>query len=114
MHELSQVMAIVEKAEATVLEHGARDVDSITLRIGRLAGVEPDALALAWEAAIPQTVLEHASKMEKTSEAVFICRNCQKEFTADDLFACCPLCGSSATELVAGDEFIIEQIILNL
>ncbi len=62
MHELSIVMSIVDAAEEQVAKHGATHVESIGLEIGTLAGIEPDALEFAWEAAVPETVLAHAAR----------------------------------------------------
>lgn len=83
---------------------GAQRVLVIRLRVGALSGVVPEALQFAFEALAPGTPAEGAELAIEEVPACFWCGVCANEFTADDLFAECPLCHTPSAELRAGRE----------
>ena len=113
MHELSIVLSIVETAEEQVRKHAASRVESIELEIGDLAGVEPDALYFAWEAAVPETVLSGAARKVTEVPAKAKCMDCSHEFPTDQLYSACPKCGEYFTELIQGRELKIRTMTLS-
>jgi len=112
MHELSIVMSIVDTAEEQVAKHGATRVESIGLEIGALAGIEPDALEFAWEAAVPETVLAHAERHIHYVQARAKCAGCGHEFDIEQLFEPCPQCGAYFNDLLQGREMKIKTMTL--
>ena len=112
MHELSIVMSIVDSAREQVAKHGASRVESIGLEIGTLAGIEPDALEFAWEAAVPETVLAGAERHIHYVQARAKCTGCGQEFDIQQLFEPCPHCGEYFNDLVQGKELRIKTMTL--
>lgn len=56
MHEASIACEIYRVAQAAVEGQGAGRIESVEVRIGELAGVEPDLLRFAWEAVADEGV----------------------------------------------------------
>ena len=104
MHELSIVQSIVEIAETQVRQAGARQVDSIELDIGQLAGVEWSALEFAWEIAVRHTVLQHAGLVVRRIPGRAKCLECQKEFNISALYDACPYCQAHFYQILSGQE----------
>ncbi|MCB0586856.1 MAG: hydrogenase maturation nickel metallochaperone HypA [Phaeodactylibacter sp.] len=112
MHELSIVMSIVDSAREQVAKYNAARVERIGLEIGTLAGIEPDALEFAWEAAVPGTVLEGAERHIHYVQARAKCAGCGNEFDIQQLFEPCPLCGEYFSDLLQGQELRIKTMTL--
>ncbi|MCO6479115.1 MAG: hydrogenase maturation nickel metallochaperone HypA [Phaeodactylibacter sp.] len=112
MHELSIVMSIVDSAREQVAKHQAARVESITLEIGALAGIEPDALEFAWEAAVPDTVLAGAERHILYVPAMAKCAGCGHEYEIQQLFEPCPQCGEYFSDLLQGRELKIKTMTL--
>ena len=112
MHELSIVMSIVDSARKQVAEHDATRVEYIGLEFGTLAGIEPEALEFAWEAAVPDTVLAGAERHIHYVQARAKCAGCGNEFDIQQLFEPCPLCGEYFSDLLQGQELKIKSMTL--
>jgi hydrogenase nickel incorporation protein HypA/HybF len=83
---------------------GARHVHVISLRVGALSGVAPEALRFAFAALAPGTLAENAQLAIEHVPARFWCAACLGEFVAEDLFAECPGCHRPSAELRSGRE----------
>lgn len=106
MHEL----AIAESVVSTVLERtGGRSVSVVRLRIGRLAGVVPDALTFCFELATAGTPLESASLEIDEQPGRAHCRTCDDDFTLADAFLLCD-CGSADVQLLSGSELTVTSV----
>ena len=106
MHEL----AVAESVLASVLERtGDRHVSVVRLRIGRLAGVVPDALAFCFELAAAGTPLEGARLEILQEHGRAHCRGCGSDFELDDAFLLCR-CGSADVALVSGRELSVTSV----
>ena len=65
MHELSIAMRVIDLAEVHCRAEGGGQVVAVTLRIGRLAAVEPHALRTALAMAAVGTLLEEATPADR-------------------------------------------------
>ena len=91
MHELSIVQSIVDIASEEVKKHNAVAVELIELQIGKLSGIEPEALDFAWEVAVKGTVLEKAERKINYVQGLAICLDCGLEFIIDEPYDNCPV-----------------------
>lgn len=106
MHELGitrNIVAIVAEAAA------GRQVRKVTLEIGELAGVMPDAVAFCFEAVAAGTAVAGA-----TLEIVRVagrgrCQACGAEVETPTLYTPCP-CGSRQLARVSGEELKIKTM----
>lgn len=107
MHELSIALALVEQMEKVARENHARSVPTVTVTVGALSGVDPEALRGAFPLAVEGTVAEGAELVIVPVEAVVRCRACRRESKPELPFLRCGACGESDVEVAAGRELYI-------
>jgi hydrogenase nickel incorporation protein HypA/HybF len=106
MHELSIACSIVELvAEAA----RGRKVQRVTLEIGKLSGVVPEAIVFCFPEVARGTSAEAACLDIREVEGRACCEACGSEFSIPDLLAICR-CGSSRCRPIAGDELNLKCI----
>ena len=105
MHEL----AIAESVVSSVLERVDGPVSVVRLRVGRLAGVVPDALTFCFELATAGTALEGATLEIEERPGLAHCRTCEQDFSLEDPFLLCS-CGSADVELLSGRELSVTSV----
>lgn len=105
MHEVGLMQAVVAMASDAARRDGAARIHRLTLRIGRLAGVEPEALALAFEVASAGTAAEGAALEVEPVEVVCRCPSCEADFAPDQGYVfLCPRCGRPSGDVLRGRE----------
>ncbi len=107
MHELSLIQGVVEICEQ---HSGGRRVLEVTLEIGTLSGVVPEALEFCFEAAARETLLEGARLVIERIPATGFCNDCQVVSTIETYFDPCPCCGALALDLRSGDEMRVKDL----
>ncbi|MFJ8538341.1 hydrogenase maturation nickel metallochaperone HypA [Streptomyces sp. NPDC093591] len=108
MHELSIATAIIERADELARADGTGTVSAVTVRVGELAGVVPDALDFAFEVARDGTALAAARLVVEEVPAQAYCGPCAEEFPVGmPPFFWCPRCDRPSTELRSGRELEI-------
>lgn len=115
MHETALALSVLDIVVEKCREAGGATVDSVRVRIGKAAGVMPEALIFAFDAAKATTVAEHAQLVIEPVPIGGICNACGKEFSVDNVqyvFAC-PLCGSASFEIKNGREMEIVDMEIN-
>lgn len=107
MHELSLTCNIV----AIVSEHanGARVIE-VTLEVGKLSAVAPDAIRFCFDIVTRGTVLEGARLEVIEIPGRGRCRRCGSELELSQLIERCA-CGSTDVEQLAGEELIVKQMV---
>jgi hydrogenase nickel incorporation protein HypA/HybF len=112
MHEYSIVQSLMEQIALQAGRHGASAVHRVRLRIGELAGIDPDLLRTAYEMVREGTICEAAPLDIDTVEARWECRGCGRVIVAGSLLQC-EACGRPA-RLAAGDEILLERLELEV
>ncbi len=107
MHELSITQSIVEICEQNA---AGRRVLSVTLELGALSGIVPDAVEFCFEACTKGTLLEGAKLIISRVEPKGLCRSCDAEFPVSAYYDSCPSCGGFAVELLAGEEMRVKEL----
>jgi hydrogenase nickel incorporation protein HypA/HybF len=90
MHELVITQSIVDLCAERA---GGARVSVVTVEVGRLSGVVPDALRFCYDACTAGTPLEGSQLDVIETDAVAQCRTCGCESEPADFLAPCP-CGS--------------------
>lgn len=104
MHELSIALSVVDLACEEADRHGGR-ISAVHLRIGKLAGVAPEALLASYEMACAETALEGSRLVIEEVPVVVFCEPCAAERPLDSLQSfCCPECGAPASRVERGRE----------
>ncbi|MCW2539941.1 MAG: hypA [Frankiales bacterium] len=106
MHELAIAESVLETITART---GDRQVTEVRLEVGKLAGVSTDSLRFCFELAAAGTALEGAGLNIDEPPGRARCASCTEEFLLHDRILLCA-CGSSAVEVLAGDELRIISV----
>ncbi len=110
MHELSLMDNVRELALEQARLHGASRIEVITLRIGALAGVEPDALRFAFEVVMAGSIAANAQLHVEAVAAEAFCEPCSKAFAVRDGWCECPRCGAISRRLLRGRELELASL----
>jgi hydrogenase nickel incorporation protein HypA/HybF len=108
VHEYALVETLLERVEAEARARGARAVHGLRLRIGELAGVEPDLLATAYATFRERTICAGAALEIHAVRARWACPRCGRGVARGEILRC-TACGSPA-KLAEGDEIILDRI----
>ncbi|KPJ61241.1 MAG: hypothetical protein AMJ46_02770 [Latescibacteria bacterium DG_63] len=111
MHELSVAQRIIEVAEQKARDSGISRITAITVRIGGLTTVVPEALDFCFGFAKEDTLAGDASLVIEEIKAEGCCNACKTVFPVDNcFFLICPSCGASDTTLLKGRELDLLSI----
>ena len=133
MHELSIAMALVEDVERALFRDAAATstddadaastarpktffpgaVSSVRVRIGKLSGVDAEALKQAFPVAAENTCCNAAQLAVTEIETQATCHTCGAEFTPEFGFCVCIECDSTDVEITGGRELLLESVELN-
>jgi hydrogenase nickel incorporation protein HypA/HybF len=113
MHEAGLMQEVFEIACDAMRREGGTQIQRMTLRVGALAGVVPEALQFAFGAMKEATPAADAELVIECLPARLICTNCASEFACEDCPAFCPECGSVRTEVRQGMELDLVSLELS-
>lgn len=106
MHELGITQSIVDMVRERA--SGAR-VNRLTLQIGKLSGVMPDAIRFCFDVCAEGTVLQGSELEIIETPGRGRCRECGCEQAMEDFFTPCA-CGVYALECVSGEELKVKSM----
>lgn len=104
MHEMGIANSILEGAARELGRHPGSRATRIGVRIGELAGVDPDALSFAFEALTLDTEFAGLKLDVEYVAPRSRCHQCNLEFEIRNYELLCPDCGGMNTERISGDE----------
>ncbi|PRX51006.1 hydrogenase nickel incorporation protein HypA/HybF [Prauserella shujinwangii] len=106
MHELSIAQSIVSGITEQV---GDRNVLRVGLEIGRLSGVEVDAIRFCFDVVAAGTPVEGAELVIDEPPGRARCRGCGAESALADLLGGCA-CGGLDLEVLSGEQLRIREV----
>lgn len=107
MHEMSITQSVVD----ICLEHAAgRKVLAVTMEVGTLSGVVPDAVEFCFSACCHGTLMEGARLKIVVIDGIGKCLSCGEEFPRRSLFDPCPVCGGYGIDQLAGEELRVRDL----
>jgi hydrogenase nickel incorporation protein HypA/HybF len=107
VHELGLCSSIVDAVERRA---GTRNVARVTVQVGRLHHVHPEAFEQSFAVAAAGTVAEDAKAELVLLPVRAKCSDCERTWNAEEIPMSCPACGGMGVELVGGDELVLESI----
>ena len=110
MHELAVAQALVEQVDSVIRQHHASSASLIRVRIGPLAGVVPELLATAFPLAAAGSRMEHAELDLVAAPITVRCQTCGAETEAAMNRLICGACGDWHTQIISGDELLLESV----
>ena len=114
MHELGIAESAVKAALKEMRNRKATRILSVTLRIGDLAAVDPQAMRFAFDTVIAGTAADGANLEIDHIAPLAWCRVCSETFSTDSIaFFKCPRCGNYSGELRQGREIELARLELD-
>lgn len=110
MHELGIANSVLEAVRAEAQQHPGARVLRVGVRVGELAGVDPDALNFCFESLVKGTEFELLALVIESTPRRHRCPQCNRMFAVVDYSFACPDCGETATRCVGGDELELSYL----
>lgn len=110
MHELSLCEGILQVLEQESRKQGFERVKQVWLEIGRLAGVEIDALRFSFDVVVRDTLADGATLEIIELPGTAWCLHCAESVEVGRRFDACPQCGSYQIQITGGDEMKIKEL----
>jgi hydrogenase nickel incorporation protein HypA/HybF len=104
MHEMGIANSILDGVAKEIGRHPGSRPTKVGVRIGELAGVDPDALRFAFEALTAGTDLAHLQLEIEYRAPHARCRDCAGEYEIHNYELICPACQSHNGRCISGDE----------
>jgi hydrogenase nickel incorporation protein HypA/HybF len=104
MHEFAIANSVLEAVRAEARLRPGMRVAKIGVRVGDLAGLDPDALSFCFEALVKETDLDSVVLEIERRPQRHRCSRCDNEFVVVDYETACPACGESFTVFISGSE----------
>lgn len=104
MHEMGIASSILDGVAAEVRRRPGIKPVKVGVRVGELAGLDPDALRFAFEALTIDTPLAGLELEIEYRVSRSRCRECNQEFELRNFELLCPTCGSLNADRISGDE----------
>ena len=109
MHEYSLVEALVRRVEAEARQRQALAVHALSVRVGELAGVDPELFRTAYETFRAGTICEKAPLTLTQVAASWSCPRCRRPIARGEALTC-PACKEPARLDDGGDALTLDGI----
>jgi len=110
MHEVGVMQSTLRIALERAAGEGAQRIHRLTMRVGPLSGVVPEALEFAFDVLARGTLAEGATLDVERVPMICSCPDCGLEFPSDDAFCECPRCHRFGVEVRCGRELELASL----
>lgn len=111
MHELSIALGIVDGVLEEADRHDGALVEAVHVRLGRLSGVDKEALLFSYRVATQDTPLADSHLEIEEVDVVILCPACETESRVTDLpLLACRNCGNIGGQVLRGEELEISRL----
>jgi hydrogenase nickel incorporation protein HypA/HybF len=110
MHELSIALSIVEGALEEAERRAAGQIEAVHVRVGRLSGVDKDALLFSYGIACQGTAMAESRLLIEDVEVAVFCSRCGAERAAAFPMLVCAHCGEPGGRVIRGQELEITAL----
>lgn len=107
MHEFSIAEAILTQVRRYTPDDAL--VRDVSIRVGALRGLEPEALQMSWTAVIAGTSIDGATLTVDQRPWTITCSTCGRSWTSEVPFVDC-VCGNTTPAPTGGDELDLVSI----
>jgi hydrogenase nickel incorporation protein HypA/HybF len=112
MHELSLLENVREILEEHAVSQNFSKVTQVTLEIGKLSCVEPDALRFSFDVVMKGSLAENATLIMTELDGLGLCQQCGQQLVMETLYEPCASCGSPDVKIVQGREMKIKGLVV--
>ena len=110
MHELGLMESAIEAALESAEESGATRILQVNLRVGKMSGVDPDAMRFAFEVVSADTIAAGATLNIEEIPALCECATCGLNYAPESHDYSCPADREHRTRIVSGTELEIRSM----
>jgi len=110
MHEYSIVQALLTQCEDIAAQNEAESVTKIVVKIGRMSGVEPHLLEIAFNTFKEKTVCDAAEFVMNVQPLTIECKECGAVTVLDEIFYKCPACESLDVKVIDGEDMFLMSL----
>ncbi len=110
MHEISLCQSILKIIEQQAAQQNFSCVKTVFLEVGRLAGVEPDALRFGFDAVMKGSMVEGARLEIIDVSGLAVCLRCNNRVDMKQRFDACPACGDIPLLIEKGEELRVKEL----
>lgn len=107
MHEYSIVQALLTQCEDIARDNEAEKITKIVTKIGKMSGVEPHLLEIAFNTFKEKTVCDGADFVMNVQPLVIECKACGEVTELGEIFYKCPKCESLDVKVIDGEEMYL-------
>ncbi len=113
MQELAIMQSLLYIALQEGEQSGGERITAVRLVIGRLSGIDPEALAQSFESLSQGTIAEGASLEVEWVDAVAECDRCRGTWELTHQYLVCPHCGKGFGRLLSGHELRVAGLAMD-
>jgi len=110
MHEYSIVQSLIDQCEHYAKENDSSKVSKVVVKIGRLSGVEPHLLKMAFDTFKEKTICDGAEFVLDYRQVIIKCNSCERESELIELHYICPACQSTDLKVIDGEEMMLMSL----
>ena len=110
MHEVGIAASVLDAVRTELATRAGWRASAVRLRIGELAGVDPESLRFGFDALVRDSDLDPLRLEVEYLSRVQECLDCTETFSADRYTLECPTCRSLRSRCLSGDELDIVSI----
>lgn len=110
MHEVSIMENAMKIVREKAKENDLNNISKITIKIGKLSGVLPEALEFAFQVISKGTIAQGAELLIEKVDASAMCDVCGITFEIDHFNKLCPNCNKFSTNILSGYELYVNTI----
>lgn len=111
MHEMAIAVGIVRQLDVLAAEHRLARIDEVTVSAGAVRGIVPEALQMAFRAAVSGTCAEGASLTLEVVPVEAECRRCGHRFEPRPASFLCDECGQADVDIASGDDVVLASVV---
>jgi len=112
LHELSLLENVKDILQDHAIAENFTQVKKITLEIGQLSCVEPEALRFAFDAVMKDSIAANAKLVLSELKGLGICQQCNKQTPLANLYNACQFCDHPFVNVTQGHEMKIKDLIV--
>lgn len=110
MHEYSIVSSLMDVCKDLANSNNADSISKVTLKVGRLSGIETHFLVSCFDAFKENTICHNTELILEICDVKIKCQDCHKENIILNNTFYCPECNSQNTLMISGQELLVKSI----
>jgi len=110
MHEMGIANSVLDAVRVETHRFPYGHIYKVGVRVGELAGVDPDSMSFCFEALVRGTELEPLELEIEYCPRRYQCRCCGHSHAAGGEDSACPECGMTDLQFLGGDELVIAYL----